>query len=84
MPPLSENLADTLELALGANPATLEPADTTPVDSTLAASRAPQLILIDASICSTGTLGVNPEVRGPNGHPAPPHVTLDAKIYSRG
>ena len=39
--PLSENLADTVEQAQGADPATLEPTDTTLAESAPSTSRAP-------------------------------------------
>lgn len=41
VPPLSENLVETVELALGADHTTLDPADTTSNDSIHAASRSP-------------------------------------------
>ena len=39
--PLSENLVDTVELAQGADLATLEPTNTTPTDSAPGTNRAP-------------------------------------------
>lgn len=41
MPPLSENFVETGDVAQGADPATFDPVDTTPIDSTHAAIRAP-------------------------------------------
>lgn len=82
--PLSENLAETVELAQGADPHTSEPADTTLDDSTHAVSWAPRSSRsTPLTIRSTGPSSTGPKVRGPNGHLATPYAALDAKIYHR-